>query len=69
MERLKMRLGIELYDMECMCAGKTSSDEKYKNYALHPHGENHCENKFKTGFNPEHGEIVYCESCYQQEVD
>ncbi len=68
MERLKMRLGIELYEQKCMCAGKNSKDEIYKNYSLHTHGDEQCPNEFKTGYNPEKGDIVYCEKCYQQEV-
>ena len=27
-----------------------------------------CHNQFETGYNPKDGHIVYCESCYQQEV-
>jgi hypothetical protein len=69
MERLKIRLGIKLYESNCMCAGEKSSDGEYKNYILHTHGQNKCENKFKTGYNPKDKNIVYCESCYQQEVD
>ncbi len=69
MERLKMRLGVQLYDMKCMCAGAMSSDGEYKNLASHPHGANACENVFKTGYNPANQEIVYCEGCYQQEVE
>jgi len=69
MERLKMRLGIKLYDEECMCNGRNSKDGIYKNFSAHAHGDNKCENKFKTGYNPDSLYIVYCEKCYQQEVD
>lgn len=68
-ERLKLRLGVELYDSTCMCNGTQSKDNVYKNQVAHPHGDVSCENKFKTGFKPENGDLVYCESCYQQEVD
>ena len=68
MERLKMRLGIKLYDSSCMCGGNKSENGIYKNLGPHKHGENKCENKFKTGYNPDKGEIVYCEECYQQET-
>ncbi|MCC6323879.1 hypothetical protein IT400_03765, partial [Candidatus Nomurabacteria bacterium] len=27
-----------------------------------------CKNKFETSYSPERPEIIYCESCYQQEV-
>ncbi len=67
-ERLKMRFGVELYDMNCMCAGGNSQDGTYKNFSIHNHGNDQCKNKFKTGFNPKNGDIVYCEHCYQQEV-
>lgn len=68
LERLKMRLGVKLYDRMCMCSGEKSSDGEYKNSGKHEHGNNKCENKFKTGYEPEKGDIVYCESCYQKEV-
>jgi hypothetical protein len=69
LERLKMRLGVKLYEGECMCAGKSSTDGEYQNYAEHTHGPGPCGNKFKTGYVPGHGDMVYCEQCYQQEVD
>lgn len=69
MERLKMRLGIKLYDMQCMCGGENSKNKEYKNQVVHPHGPTACGEVFKTGYNPEKGDIVYCEKCYQQEVD
>ena len=68
MERLKMRLGIKLFDQKCMCAGDKSKDGVYKNYCEHGHGQEQCGNEFKTGYDPEKGDIVYCEKCYQQEV-
>ncbi len=60
LERLKMRLGIELYDSVCMCTGDTEVE--------HFHGKNKCTNEFKTGYVPGGSDIVYCEKCYQQEV-
>ncbi len=68
-ERLKMRLGIKLYEGSCMCAGANSQDGEYKNFSTHAHGSDQCPNEFITGFNPEKGDMVYCEGCYQQEVD
>lgn len=68
MERLEMRLKLELYERVCMCAGGKDDTEQYQNIETHPHGQNHCGEKFKTGYNPESGTIVYCESCYQQET-
>jgi len=68
-ERLKLRLGVKLYDEMCMCEGSNSKNGIYKNAVTHSHGNEKCINKFKTGFNPKDGDIVYCEHCYQQEVD
>ena len=68
-ERLKLRLGVKLYDEMCMCEGSNSKNGIYKNVVTHSHGNEKCINKFKTGFNPKDGDIVYCEHCYQQEVD
>ncbi|MBP6883701.1 MAG: hypothetical protein KBC06_00485 [Candidatus Pacebacteria bacterium] len=68
MERLKLRLGINLYDRKCMCAGSTDDSGEYKNEVNHFHGDTHCGEEFKTGFPTEKQDIVYCEKCYQQEV-
>jgi hypothetical protein len=68
MERLKLRLGIELYDESCMCGDANSKDGVYKNMGNHTHENTQCMNTFKTGFKPDKGDIIYCESCYQQEV-
>ncbi len=56
MERLKLRLKMELYDRTCDCKSG------------HDHGTSSCPNQFQTGYPPENGDIVYCESCYQQET-
>ncbi len=69
LERLKMRLGVALYERVCSCAGKKSSDGEYQNFSAHPHGEEACPHEFQTGFEPSKGDIVYCEKCYQLEVD
>ncbi len=69
MERLKLRLGVKLYERPCMCAGSLSQDSEYKNTTIHSHGDTPCPNIFKTGFDPNKNDLVYCESCYQQEVD
>lgn len=62
------RLKIQLYERKCMCAGENDETKKYKNTAEHIHGSEPCDEQFKTGYNPDSGEIVYCEKCYQQEV-
>jgi len=67
MERLKLRLGIKLYENTCMCNGDKSKGGVYKNLGGHFHDEKPCNNKIITGFDPEGDNIVYCEQCYQQE--
>ena len=68
-ERLKMRLGVELHNITCQCLGNVSQKEGYTNSVKHFHGDFPCTNHFKTGFDPAKQDIVYCEKCYQQEVD
>lgn len=34
----------------------------------HIHGAQKCENEFETAYSPDRSEIVYCETCYQQEI-
>lgn len=68
MERLKLRLGMELHKGRCMCQGLVSTNGEYTNIASHEHGDASCSNTFETGYDPEKGNIVYCETCYQQEV-
>ncbi len=68
MDRLELRLKMELYDSACMCGGDKSTDGRYSNQIEHSHGNVACTNVFKTGFDPVKGDLVYCESCYQQEV-
>lgn len=66
--RISDRLKINLYKRSCMCSGKTDNTGIYKNTVKHFHGDKPCAEKFKTGYSPDSGEIVYCEKCYQQEV-
>ena len=68
MERLTIRLGLELYDEKCMCGGTASNDGAYENMGAHEHGTTPCPNTFQTGYAPDSGTIVYCETCYQQEA-
>ncbi len=68
MERLKARLGMKLYERKCACGGEKSGIGNYKNVAHHEHGDSPCLNIFQTGYDPKHGDIVYCEACYQQET-
>lgn len=55
--RMAKRNPRKLYPRSCMCELKN-----------HIHGENNCDVKFETSYSPDRKEIVYCESCYQQEV-
>jgi len=66
--RIEDRLKFQLYDRTCMCKGEKDETGKYKNSTKHFHGDGPCGEKFKTGYNPESNEIIYCEKCYQQEV-
>jgi hypothetical protein len=57
-DRMKKRNPRKLYQGECAC--KTNSHINHK--------ETYCSEKFETSYSPDKKEIVYCESCYQQEV-
>lgn len=54
--RFDMRPARKLWHRDCKCR-----------LSGHSH-ESKCSNEFETPFSPERPEIVYCESCYQQEV-
>jgi len=56
-ERLSLRNLPHYFHRQCQC--------KLEN---HPHGINGCANEFETSYDPKSPEIIYCESCYQQEV-
>jgi hypothetical protein len=58
-ERLKFRNPMRLWDRVCQCPASNSS---------HFHGDKPCSNKFKTPYSPEREEIIYCEACYQAEI-
>jgi len=55
--RMKKRNPRKLWHRACMCELKN-----------HTHGDGQCTNEFETSYAPDRPEIVYCESCYQQEV-
>ncbi len=54
--RLQHRNPMKLWNRSCMC-----------DLPNHEHS-GQCQNKFQTSYSPDKSEIVYCESCYQQEV-
>ncbi|MFA6585572.1 MAG: hypothetical protein WCS86_00195 [Candidatus Paceibacterota bacterium] len=66
--RISDRLEIKLYERSCMCKGDFDETGVYKNTVKHIHSDEPCGEIFKTGYNPDSKEIVYCEKCYQQEV-
>ena len=66
--RINDRLKLDLYEGSCMCSGVRDKTGIYQNSVKHLHGDDSCGEKFKTGYDPEGKEIVYCEKCYQQEV-
>lgn len=56
-ERMAKRNPRKLWHRSCMCDKKT-----------HLHNDKKCENEFETSYSPDRSEIIYCETCYQQEV-
>ena len=57
-ERMTKRNPRKLWKRSCMC--------QQKNH--HNHSNTACKEKFETAYSPNRPEIVYCESCYQQEI-
>jgi hypothetical protein len=55
--RLKQRNPFKLWHRQCMC-NKFNHDHAGK-----------CTNEFETSYAPERPEIIYCESCYNLEVN
>lgn len=63
----KMGLPIPHKDFECRHKdrmGKRNSMKLYQRNCMN----DGCTNQFETTYSPERKEIIYCESCYQQEV-
>ena len=56
-DKMKKRNPRKLWHRSCMCELKN-----------HLHGAEKCENEFETSYSLDRPEIVYCETCYQQEV-
>jgi hypothetical protein len=67
-ERIAKRNPIKLWRRRCSCAGSASLNNIYKNTRVHDHANSVCPNEFETTYSPDRPEIVYCETCYQQEV-
>ncbi len=63
-ERMHRQPPLELFERQCMCDYKAASNES--SHGHHPSGR--CPNTFQTSYAPDRPEIVYCDSCYNNEV-
>lgn len=68
LERFKLINPPKFWHRPCQCNGAGDERNIYQNVASHPHGTGKCPNEFETSYAPKRKEIVYCESCYQNEV-
>jgi len=68
-ERLKKRGRTVLSKRFCDCLGATSKGGAYQNIVTHLHGDEKCMNEFETAYTADRSEIVYCEECYQKEIN
>ena len=68
-ERIAVRSKAFLYHRICNCAGESSSNGVYKNFALHAHGKDPCPANFETAYPPEDQKIIYCLKCFWAEVE
>lgn len=59
-ERMGRRNPMRLWPRQCMCKG---------NGGNHAHGESPCSVEFQTTYAPGRPEIIYCESCYNSEIN
>jgi hypothetical protein len=67
--RLAYRNPTVLRQMTCMCMGNDdSSDNVYKNTALHQHGPLPCNKSITTAIDEKSGFMIYCDECYKKEV-
>ncbi|MEK7499233.1 MAG: hypothetical protein AAB649_01350, partial [Patescibacteria group bacterium] len=66
--RLLLRNPFRLWNRRCNCSGMKSENGLYQNTTTHLHNTSHCLNEFETSYSPDRTEIVYCETCYQNEV-
>ncbi len=67
--RVAQRNPIKLNKRKCMCGGKSDQTNIYQNQMRHSHKDQPCQNSFQTTYTPDREEIVYCEDCYQKEVE
>ena len=66
--RIAKRNPYRLWHRKCECFGARSNNTFYINAAKHFHGSSPCPNEFETSYAPDRPEIVYCEACYQNEI-
>jgi Zn ribbon nucleic-acid-binding protein len=69
-KRIQQRNPMKLWQRQCQCAGHQSDNKAYQNQSAHPHHKDkHCLNQFMTPYAPDRPEIIYCEECYQREIE
>ncbi len=71
-KRTKQRNPMKLHERKCMCEGEHSEDKTYTNVAKKhsSHSKDQsCPNKFQTTYASDRKEVIYCEDCYQKEVE
>ncbi len=68
--RVRERNPLYLWHRQCVCLSSEAlaKEDAYRNTAAHFHGKARCPNEFETPYAPNRPEIVYCETCYQEEV-
>lgn len=67
-ERASQRNPLRLWHRRCQCSGTKNDTGAYQNQSEHVHKSDHCPNEFETSYAPDRPEIVYCEACYQSEI-
>ena len=60
---------MTLRSMQCDCRGATSASGEYVNTGTHDHGGESCQVRFETAFELNAPVTLYCETCYQREVN
>ncbi len=68
-QRLKQRNPLKLWHRKCDCVGQKSKNGIYQNTQTHFHENQPCPNEFETSYSPNRPEIVYCDACYNREVE
>lgn len=66
--RFNQRNPYKLYKRRCQCVGAAAKGNLYRNIAKHVHDQSPCPNEFETSYTSDREEIVYCGSCYNEEI-